>query len=334
MKNTQPLLEVHGLTKHFNISNNWFGKPTLLHAVDDMHFDVIQGQTLGVVGESGSGKSTMARLLLRLILATSGQVIYQGKDILAPENRKNIMIPRELQMIFQDPYASLDPRVKIGAAIAEPLKEHRLYAGKAEINARVGDVLEHVGLQREMADRFPHEFSGGQRQRINIARALAMNPKLIICDEAVSALDVSVQAQVLNLFNKLKQEFNLTYIFISHDLSVVKFVSDTIIVMYLGEMMEMAPSAELFENPRHPYTRALISAIPNPDPTIKKKRILLDGDIPSAVNLPAGCRFYSRCYMAKDACKTQHPALEEIAPGHFVRCPYYEQCTQSVLEVQ
>ncbi len=271
MKNTQPLLKVRGLTKHFNISNNWFGKPTLLHAVDDMHFDIIQGQTLGVVGESGSGKSTMARLLLRLILATSGQVFYQGKDILAPQNRKNVMIPRELQMIFQDPYASLDPRVKIGAAIAEPLKEHHLYASKTEINKRVGDVLEYVGLQREMADRFPHEFSGGQRQRINIARALAMNPKLIICDEAVSALDVSVQAQVLNLFNELKKEFNLTYIFISHDLSVVKFVSDTIIVMYLGEMMEMAPSAELFENPRHPYTRALISAIPNPDPTIKKK---------------------------------------------------------------
>ncbi len=334
MTDTQPLLKVRGLTKHFNISNSWFGKPTLLHAVDDMNFDVVKGQTLGIVGESGSGKSTLARLLLRLITATAGKVHYQGKDILALKHSQCKLIPRELQMIFQDPYASLDPRVKIGAAIAEPLKEHRVYSGKADIAQRVGDVLEHVGLQREMADRFPHEFSGGQRQRINIARALAMNPSLIICDEAVSALDVSVQAQVLNLFNDLKEEFNLTYLFISHDLSVVKFVSDTIVVMYLGEMMEMAPAQELFENPRHPYTRALISAIPDPNPMMKKKRILLEGDIPSAVNLPAGCRFYSRCYMAQEACKTNHPELAEISPGHFVRCPYYEQCTQSVLEVK
>ena len=334
MANAKPLLKVRGLTKHFNISNSWFGKPTLLHAVDDMNFDVLKGQTLGVVGESGSGKSTLARLLLRLIPATAGQVMYREQDILTLKHRDSAMIPRELQMIFQDPYASLDPRVKIGAAIAEPLREHRIYTRKADIDKCVGDMLEHVGLQREMADRYPHEFSGGQRQRINIARALAMNPSLIICDEAVSALDVSVQAQVLNLFNDLKEEFNLTYIFISHDLSVVKFVSDTIIVMYLGEMMEMAPAKELFDHPAHPYTRALISAIPNPDPTIQKKRILLEGDIPSAVHLPAGCRFYSRCYMAQESCKTQHPELQEIAPDHYVRCPYYTQCAQSVLEVK
>lgn len=325
MEHTSTLLKVQGLTKHFNISNNWFGKPTLLHAVDDMNFEVLKGQTLGVVGESGSGKSTMARLLLKLIGATSGKVVYHGQDILALKEKDSAMVRRELQMIFQDPYASLDPRVKIGEAIGEPLKEHHLCANKAEIHQRVGDMLEHVGLQREVADRFPHEFSGGQRQRINIARALAMNPKLIICDEAVSALDVSVQAQVLNLFNDLKEEFDLTYIFISHDLSVVKFVSDTIIVMYLGEMMEMAPAQELFANTAHPYTRALISAIPNPDPTVKKKRILLEGDIPSAVNLPSGCRFCSRCYMAKESCRTNHPEMQQIAPGHYVRCPYYAQ---------
>ncbi len=323
MESTNTLLHVKGLTKHFNISSNWFGKPVLLHAVDDMNFNVLKGQTLGVVGESGSGKSTLARLLLKLIPATSGEVIYQDRNILPLREKESGAIRRDLQMIFQDPYASLDPRVKIGEAIAEPLKEHRLYKKSADIKARVGDMLEHVGLQQEMASRFPHEFSGGQRQRINIARALAMNPKLIICDEAVSALDVSVQAQVLNLFNSLKEEFDLTYIFISHDLSVVKFVSDTIIVMYLGEMMEMAPAGELFEHTAHPYTKALISAIPNPNPTIRKKRILLEGDIPSAVNLPDGCRFCSRCYMARKECKTQHPPLQEIAPNHFVRCPYY-----------
>jgi oligopeptide/dipeptide ABC transporter ATP-binding protein len=323
MENTNTLIKVSGLTKHFNISNNWFGKPVLLHAVDDMNFSVLKGQTLGVVGESGSGKSTLARLLLKLIPATSGEVTYQERNILPLRERESGFIRRDLQMIFQDPYASLDPRVKIGEAIAEPLKEHKLYKSAADIQERVGDMLDHVGLQREMAPRFPHEFSGGQRQRINIARALAMNPKLIICDEAVSALDVSVQAQVLNLFNALKEEFDLTYIFISHDLSVVKFVSDTIIVMYLGEMMEMAPAKELFTNTAHPYTKALISAIPNPNPTIKKQRILLEGDIPSAVNLPGGCRFCSRCFMARKECETVHPEMREIAPNHFVRCPYY-----------
>lgn len=323
MENANTLLHVKGLTKHFNISNSWFGKPVLLHAVDDMNFDVFKGQTLGVVGESGSGKSTLARLLLKLIPATSGEVTYLGRNILPLREKDCTFIRRDLQMIFQDPYASLDPRVKIGEAIAEPLKEHRLYKSTADIQNRVADVLTHVGMQREMAGRFPHEFSGGQRQRINIARALAMNPKLIICDEAVSALDVSVQAQVLNLFNALKEEFDLTYIFISHDLSVVKFVSDTIIVMYLGEMMEIAPAKELFEHTAHPYTKALISAIPNPDPTVKKQRILLEGDIPSAINIPSGCRFRSRCFMARKECEMCHPPMQEIAPNHFARCPYH-----------
>ena len=245
---------------------------------------------------------------------------YQGRNILAQKERKSGGLRKDMQMIFQDPYASLDPRIKIGNAIAEPLREHKLYKTKEEILERVGSMLERVGLQREMVSRFPHEFSGGQHQRINIARALAMNPKLIICDEAVSALDVSVQAQVLNLFSQLKDEFSLTYVFISHDLSVVKFVSDTIIVMYLGEVMEKAPADKLFSETAHPYTKALISAIPNPDPRAKKKRILLEGDIPGAVNLPAGCRFQSRCYMARPECKASHPELREVSPGHYVRC--------------
>lgn len=322
MMDENVLLRVRALTKHFNINNSWFSKPLLLHAVDDMNFDLIRGQTLGVVGESGSGKSTLARLLLKLIPATSGEVTYRGQNILPLKERQSNFLRRDMQMIFQDPYASLDPRIRIGDSIAEPLWEHKLYRTKDEVLERVGTMLERVGLQREMVHRFPHEFSGGQHQRINIARALAMNPRLIICDEAVSSLDVSVQAQVLNLFNQLKEEFDLTYIFISHDLSVVKFVSDTIIVMYLGEMMEQAPAEELFTETAHPYTKALISAIPNPNPTVKKKRILLEGDIPGAVNLPSGCRFCSRCYMAQSDCESTHPELREISPDHWVRCHY------------
>ena len=322
MTDSRVLLSVRGLTKHFNINNSWFSKPLLLHAVDDMNFDLVAGQTLGVVGESGSGKSTLARLLLKLIPATKGEVVYSGRNILPLKESHCGYLRKDMQMIFQDPYASLDPRIKIGNSIAEPLREHKLFKTKEEVMERVGATLERVGLQREMVNRFPHEFSGGQHQRINIARALAMNPKLIICDEAVSALDVSVQAQVLNLFSQLKDEFNLTYIFISHDLSVVKFVSDTIIVMYLGEMMEKAPADKLFSETAHPYTKALISAIPDPDPRVKKKRILLEGDIPGAVNLPDGCRFYSRCYMARSECHSTHPELREVSPGHYVRCLY------------
>lgn len=325
MTNDRVLLSVKGLTKHFNINNSWFSKPMLLHAVDDVSFDLVRGQTLGVVGESGSGKSTLARLLLKLIPATSGEVTYLGRNILPLKERQCAYLRKDMQMIFQDPYASLDPRIKIGHSIAEPLWEHKLFKNKEKVKERVNAMLECVGLQREMANRFPHEFSGGQHQRINIARALAMNPKLIICDEAVSALDVSVQAQVLNLFSQLKEGFDLTYIFISHDLSVVKYVSDTIIVMYLGEMVERAPADELFSGTAHPYTKALISAIPNPDPKVKKKRILLQGDIPGAVNLPDGCRFYSRCYMAQKACQSTHPELREISQGHYVRCLYSAQ---------
>ena len=318
MTSQDPILSIKNLTKHFNVSNSWFGKPVLLQAVEDVSFDVFKGQTVGIVGESGSGKSTLARLILKLIPATSGEIFYNGSDIL--KSRDDSLLRRDLQMIFQDPYASLDPRVKIGSSIAEPLRQHRMCKSRREIDERVAAMLERVGLQAETAGRFPHEFSGGQRQRINIARALVTRPKIILCDEAVSALDVSVQAQVLNLFNELKRDFDLTYLFISHDLSVVKFVSDVIIVMYLGEVMEMAPAQLLFRNPLHPYTQALISAIPCTDPRVKKQRILLSGDIPSAINPPRGCRFSSRCFTASKDCQDGHPPLVEVEPGHLVRC--------------
>lgn len=319
MENRESILKVEGLTKYFPIKGKLFERPALLHAVEDMSFEVYKGNTIGIVGESGSGKSTVARLILKLLPATSGKVIYDGKDIIPMKERNCRFVRQQMQMIFQDPYASLDPRFKIGYTLEEPLREHDIVP-KSEMKERTGDMMEKVGLQREMLDRFPHEFSGGQRQRINIARALLMNPKIIICDEAVSALDVSVQAQVLNLFNQLKWEFDLTYLFISHDLSVVKFVSDTIIVMYMGEMMEMASTEALFENALHPYTQALISAIPNPNPLAEKKRMLLEGDIPSPVNPPSGCRFASRCPKARPECKTQHPELKEAGSGHMVRC--------------
>lgn len=319
------ILQVQGLTKHFNVSGKLFGKPLMLHAVDDVHFDLYKGQTLGIVGESGSGKSTLARLILKLIQATSGSVYYQEKDIIPLPERESAFVRRDMQMIFQDPYASLDPRIKVGEAIIEPLTEHHLYHGRRERKEKAIDMLRLVGLQAETFDNYPHEFSGGQRQRINIARALIMQPKVLICDEAVSALDVSVQAQVLNLFNHLKEELDLTYMFISHDLSVVKFISDTIIVMYLGEVMEMASAEQLFANTAHPYTKALISVIPEPEPMLKRERILLEGDIPSAINLPQGCRFVSRCSVARKDCGEKHPELAEIEPGHFVRCPYHGQ---------
>ncbi len=322
MTDSSLLLQVRGLSKRFNISNYWFSKPVFLHAVDDVSFDLHQGQTLGIVGESGSGKSTLARLLMKLIPATSGQVLYKGRDILPLKEKDCAFLRKDVQMVFQDPCASLNPRIKVGYSVAEPLRVHGLRQSRGQAAAKAGDMFEHVGLQRSMANRFPHEFSGGQHQRINIARALVSEPRLIICDEAVSALDVSVQAQVLNLFGRLKDEFRLTYIFISHDLAVVRYVSDTIIVMYLGEIMELAPAKDLFLKAAHPYTKALVSAIPDPDPRVRRKRILLQGDIPSPLDLPAGCRFSSRCYMAADRCRQIHPDLREVSPGHSVRCHF------------
>ena len=322
MTDSSLLLQVRGLSKRFNISNYWFSKPVFLHAVDDVSFDLHQGQTLGIVGESGSGKSTLARLLMKLIPATSGQVLYKGRDILPLKEKDCTFLRKDVQMVFQDPCASLNPRIKVGYSVAEPLRVHGLRQSRGQAAAKAGDMFEHVGLQRSMANRFPHEFSGGQHQRINIARARVSEPRLIICDEAVSALDVSVQAQVLNLFGRLKDEFRLTYIFISHDLAVVRYVSDTIIVMYLGEIMELAPAKDLFLKAAHPYTKALVSAIPDPDPRVRRKRILLQGDIPSPLDLPAGCRFSSRCYMAADRCRQIHPDLREVSPGHSVRCHF------------
>lgn len=315
------ILEVKNLTKYFELGTGLFGPKKYVHAVEDVSFDLYETETLGVVGESGSGKSTLARVVIGLVDATSGQVLYKGKDITGARKAAAVQVPKEIQMVFQDPYASLNPRIKIGDAIAEPIAVHQVVKGGPKaLRAEVDRLLKIVGLQPEMYERFPHEFSGGQRQRVGIARALALRPKILICDEAVSALDVSVQAQVLNLFNQLKKQLNLTYIFIGHDLSVVKYISDRIMVMYLGEVMELAATEDLFERKLHPYTEALISAIPEVSTTATNKRILLEGDIPSPVDPPKGCKFSTRCFKAQDICKERHPELREVMPGHFVRC--------------
>jgi oligopeptide/dipeptide ABC transporter ATP-binding protein len=319
---TPVFLEVKNLTKHFPVSNGMFAKKGYVHAVNDVSFDVFSSETLGIVGESGSGKSTLGRVILKLIEPTAGEVIYQGKNIFKGNEEQ---IRRDMQMVFQDPYASLNPRLKIGDAIAEPLHAHKIVSNSKEAHERVIELLRLVGLQPEMYENYPHEFSGGQRQRISIARALGLEPKLLICDEAVSALDVSVQAQVLNLFNQLKQKLNLTYLFISHDLAVIKFISTRILIMYLGEMMELASTEDLFNRPLHPYTEALISAIPEPSTHKKKGRILLEGDIPSSIQLPQGCKFQTRCFKAMPECKTVHPPLVEAEPNHFVRCLLYSK---------
>jgi len=316
------ILEVKNLTKYFDIGKGWFRPSKYVHAVEDVTFDLYESETLGIVGESGSGKSTLARLIIGLIEPTSGKVIYRGKDITGAKNAFLHQVPKEIQMVFQDPYASLNPRIKVGDAIAEPIAAHKIIKGSKAIRQEVEKLLQMVGLQPEMYNRFPHEFSGGQRQRVGIARALALRPKILICDEAVSALDVSVQAQVLNLFNQLKKQLNLTYIFIGHDLSVVKYISDRIMVMYLGEIMELAPTKDLFDKMLHPYTEALISAVPEVTARQRRKRIILEGDIPSPVNPPAGCRFSTRCFKAQDICRQQHPELKEVLPGHYVRCHF------------
>jgi len=317
---TDQILSVNDLTKYFEIGH--FGKRKHVHAVEGVSFDLHKSETLGIVGESGSGKSTLARLILGLIPVTRGNVYYNGEDITGISGRKEKLIRKDLQMVFQDPYASLNPRIKIGDAIAEPILYNGVARNKSEIRIRVEELLETVGLQSIMYDRYPHEFSGGQRQRIGIARALSVNPKVLICDEAVSALDVSVQAQILNLFNRLKEELDLTYIFIGHDLSVVKHISTRIMVMYLGEVMELTDTNSIFTRTRHPYTKALISAIPVMKPTSGENRIVLEGDIPSPVDPPSGCRFHTRCYMAQEKCKIEHPGLEELEVGHYVRCHF------------
>jgi oligopeptide transport system ATP-binding protein len=319
---TAPLLKVENLVKHFPITGGMLGREIeRVHAVDGVSFELQPGETLGVVGESGCGKSTTGRCILRLIEPTSGEVWFEGKNVTQASKSELRALARDMQIIFQDPYASLNPRMTVGAIIGEALTIHKLTKTPAEYNDRIVDLLETVGLNADHMRRFPHEFSGGQRQRIGIARALAVNPKLIVCDEAVSALDVSIQAQVINLLEDLQAQFSLTYIFIAHDLSVVEHISDRVAVMYLGRIVEIAPAQALYIDPKHPYTEALLSAVPIPDPTVKRQRIMLQGDVPSPIKPPPGCHFHTRCPMAQfPLCNSEKPQLKQVADGHWVAC--------------
>ena len=308
------LLEVKNLKKYFKTPKG------MLHAVDDVSFTIERGKTLGIVGESGCGKSTTGRCIMRLIEPTSGQVIFDGVDLASLSGRQMRKARKDIQIIFQDPFSSLDPRQTVLQAIAEPIIQNKLIKGTAAIEKRVLELMETVGLAERLINSYPHELDGGRRQRIGIARALSVQPKLIICDEPVSALDVSIQAQILNLLEDLQEKLGLTYIFITHDLSVVNHFSDDIAVMYLGKMVEKAPAEELFAHPTHPYTKALLSAIPVPDLRYKQDRILLKGEIASPVNPPDQCRFRKRCYMSCDQCKGKEPRLVEMTPNHFVAC--------------
>ena len=318
----KPLLEVNHLKKYFPIRGGVFSK-TIGHvyAVDGVSFTLNSGESLGLVGESGCGKSTTARTILRLIEPTAGEVLFEGRDICKVDDREMRSFRRHMQIVFQDPYASLDPRKTVEKIIGEPLEVFKIGTRK-ERKERVAYLLKKVGLYPEHAQRYPHEFSGGQRQRIGIARALALNPKLVIGDEPVSALDVSIQAQVINLLEDLQQEFNLSYIIIAHDLAVVEHICNRIAVMYLGRIVEIAKDRELYTSPTHPYTVALLSAIPTPDPNITKKRIILEGDVPSPMHPPAGCHFHSRCPRRKEVCMTAIPHLTDIGNGHFVACHF------------
>ena len=309
------LVRVRGLFKHFPVA----GSDDVVRAVDGVTFEIYKGETLGLVGESGCGKSTVGRCLLRLIEPTRGEVYFEDQNILEQRGRDMRALRREMQIIFQDPYASLNPRLRVRDIVAEPLVVHGV-GEKAERRERVAELLRKVGLDPDYMNRYPHEFSGGQRQRIGIARALALNPKLIVADEPVSALDVSVQAQVINLLEDLQAEFKLTYLFISHGLAVVEHISDRVAVMYLGRIVEIASAADLYANPLHPYTRALLSAIPVPDPTRKRERIVLTGDVPTPINPPSGCRFHTRCPEAIPECSQIDPDLREVAPTHSVAC--------------
>ncbi len=309
------LVRVRALVKHFPVA----GSDDVVRAVDGVTFEILRGETLGLVGESGCGKSTVGRCLLRLIEPTAGEVLFDGRDVLALGRKGLRELRREMQIIFQDPYASLNPRMTVLAIVGEPLKIHKL-SDKSERRERVAELLRKVGLDPDYMNRYPHEFSGGQRQRLGIARALALNPKLIVADEPVSALDVSVQAQVVNLLQDLQAEFGLTYLFISHGLAVVEHISTRVAVMYLGRIVEVASAAELYAHPLHPYTQALLSAIPIPDPKRKRERIILSGDVPTPINPPSGCRFRTRCPAAIAECAQIDPELREITNGHTVAC--------------
>ena len=320
------LLEVRNLKKYFPVKHGFFGGSSqFIHALENISFDLYEGETLGVVGESGSGKSTLGRIILRLDTPTDGTIHFEGKDVTSLRGGKLKIFRESFQMVFQDPYSSLNPRLTVGHAIAEPMRIHRKVKNFQGAKSAVADILKQVGLQPEMANHYPHNFSGGQRQRIGIARALSLRPRVLICDEAVSALDMSVQAQVLNLFNQLKRNLNLTYIFIAHDLSVVRYISDRIMVMYLGQIMELAPKDGLFEKRCHPYTASLISASPEPSTKPRPGRIILKGEIPGSLNPPSGCPFHTRCFKTVDACRSLLPKLHEVEKGHFVRCHFYDK---------
>lgn len=313
-----PLLETRNLKKYFKVKNGF------LHAVDDISLRIDQGHTLGVVGESGCGKSTLGRTILRLIEPSAGEILFQGKDITKCSKKEMRAYRSQMQIIFQDPYSSLSPRLPIGEIIGEAVREHNIVPPE-EFDDYITRIMKACGLAEYHKDRYPHEFSGGQRQRICIARALALNPEFILCDEPVSALDVSIQAQIINLLKELQEQYKFTYLFISHDLSVVEHISDTVGVMYLGNLVEYGATEDIFKNPLHPYTKALFSAIPVPDPTAKMNRIVLEGSIPSPANPPAGCKFHTRCAQCMEQCKTEVPEQREIEPGHFVVCHLYDQ---------
>lgn len=322
--NSRNLIEVQHLTKSFVADTDFFGRPTsFVQAVDDVSFTIRRGEAFGLVGESGCGKTTIGKMICGLLKPTSGQILFEGRDITALGQRDRRAMCRDIQLVFQDPYASLNPRMTIGKIIAEPILTNKILP-KDQVDDHVDELLELVGLAPYMKNRYPHEFSGGQRQRVGIARALALNPKLIVCDEPVSALDVSIQAQVLNLLDDLKEQLGLTYLFIAHGLNVVKHISDRVGVMYLGRMMEIAPKESLYTEPLCPYTQALLSAIPSPDPKLQRRRIILEGDVPSPIDPPAGCRFASRCFAKIGACDVSAPEQREVLPDHICACRRYD----------
>ena len=323
MPPVEPILQVNNLVKHFQISGGLFGGGAgIVKAVDGVSFEIHRGETLGLVGESGCGKTTTGRCILRLEPPTSGEVVFEGRDMSKLSDAEMRGLRRRMQVIFQDPYSSLNPRMTVGQIISEPLGVHGIVPDRAARAARVQDLLRHAGLLPAMARRYPHELSGGQRQRVGIARALAMEPSLIICDEPVSALDVSIQAQIINLLEELQAEFGLTYLFVAHDLSVVRHISDRVAVMYLGKIVEITDRKSLYEDPQHPYTKALLSAVPIPDPVVEARRehVVLGGEVPSPLNPPSGCVFHPRCPIAVAECRTTIPELREIKPGHQAAC--------------